>query len=141
MPTLFPSHITVAFAASSWTETVFHEQTGAGKLNRASITNRLSAELEGEGVLEYLLTYPVSEGEPVPFVGYERVVGRMGALQGSFVLRHDGVFSRTSGVTGQLDVMPGRGTGDFANLGGQGTISAKAGEHGGVYALALHAVV
>jgi len=141
MPISLTSPITVVFAAGSWTETVFHEQAASGKLSRASINNLLSGEFEGEGVLEYLLSYPVCEGDPVPFVGYERIVGRMGALQGSFVLRHDGVFSRTSGVTGQLDIVLGRGTGDFATLGGQGTISAKTGEHGGVYSLALHAVV
>ena len=141
MPAVVPSQITVQFVASSWAEVAFHELAGAGKLSRASITNRLSGALEGEGVLDYLLSYPVTEGAPVTFVGYERIVGRIGALQGSFVLRHDGVFSKIAGVTGRLDVVPGRGTGAFADIYGDGTISAKVGEHGGVYALTLTATV
>jgi hypothetical protein len=141
MPAVVPSQIAVQFVASSWAEVAFHELAGAGKLSRASITIRLSGELEGEGVLDYLLSYPVTKGAPVTFVGYERIVGRIGALQGSFVLLHDGVFPKNAGVTGRLDVVPSRGTGAFADLHGVGEISAKVGEHGGVYALTLDATV
>lgn len=128
--------ITVQFFAQSWSETPFQELPGAGKLSRASITNRLSGGLEGEGVLQYLLAYPPVEGGEVAFVGCERVIGHSGSRRGSFVLRHEGVFCKTTGVRGALQIVAGSATGDFAGLSGAGSLSAQAGAHGGVYALA-----
>jgi hypothetical protein len=110
---------------------------GTGKLSRASITNKLSGGIEGEGTLEYLLSYPNLDGNDVPFIGYERVVGQIETFAGSFVLKHDGVFSPTSGVKGKLEIVPGSGTGDFVGIDGNGAITAKAGEHGGEYAITL----
>ena len=127
--------LTLQFMTTSWTETPFHELPGAGKLSRASVTNALSGGLQGEGVLEYLLAYPAAEGGEVAFVGYERVSGQSEGRCGSFVLRHEGVFSRTDGVHGTLQIVPGSGAGDFAGMNGAGTISARAGEHGGVYVI------
>lgn len=125
------------FIATNWSEAPFHEMIGAGKLSRASIANKLSGGLEGDGTLEYQLVYPNIAGIDVPFIGFERVVGQIGTRTGSFVLKHDGVFSATSGVNGKLEVVHGSGTGDFVGIGGEGTITAKAGEHGGEYAIAL----
>lgn len=130
--------ITLQFMATSWTETPFHELPGAGKLSRASVTNALSGGLQGEGVLQYLLAYPPVDGGAVAFVGYERISGQSGARCGSFVLRHEGVFSKADGVRGTLQIVPGSATGDFAGMGGAGTLSAKAGEHGGVYFIAAN---
>lgn len=129
--------VTCQFIAKNWSEAPFHEMNGTGKLSRASITNKLSGGIEGNGTLEYLLAYPNIDGNDVPFVGYERVVGQIGTRAGSFVLKHDGVFSRTSGVNGKLEIIHGSGTGDFVGIGGNGTITAKAGEHGGAYAITL----
>ena len=133
MNTAFPLNIKCQFIAKNWAEVSFHEMVGTGKLSRASITNKLSGDVEGEGVLEYLLSYPNVEGGDVPFIGYERIVGRVGTREGSFTVRHDGVFSSTSGVTGQLEIVTDRGTGGFVGISGTGNISSKAGEHGGEY--------
>jgi len=135
MNSVFPLNIKCQFIAKNWAEVPFHEIVGAGKLSRASITNKLSGDVEGEGVLEYLLTYPNVEGGDVPFIGYERIIGRVGTREGSFTVRHDGAFSPTSGVTGKLEIVTGRGTGGFVGIGGTGSISSKAGEHGGEYSL------
>ena len=127
--------ITLQFMATSWAETPFHELPGASKLSRASVTNALSGGLQGEGVLQYLLAYPPAENGEVAFVGYERVSGESGARRGSFVLRHEGVFSKTDGVRGTLQIVPGSAAGVFAGMSGAGMISARAGEHGGVYVI------
>lgn len=131
-------HLTLQFVAQRWAETPFDRRAGVGTLSRASITNTLSGALVGEGVLEYLLAYPFPEAGEVPFVGYERVSGLCGTRQGSLVLRHDGVFSRTAGVRGTLCVVVGSGAQGFAGVAGGGSLAARAGEHGGVYMLDLH---
>lgn len=125
------------FIAKNWSENPFHELSGSGKLSHASITNALSGEVEGEGSLAYLLAYPHQEGNDVAFIGYERIVARIGTRNGSFVVKHEGVFSPASGVNGVLQIVPGSGAGDFAGVAGNGTITANTGEHGGQYTLTL----
>ncbi len=125
------------FSATHWSELPFHEMAGAGKLARASITHLHRGELGASGTLEYLLAYPASSDREVLFLGYERIVGSVGARHGSFVLRHDGVYSATAGVQGRLEIVAQSGSGDFAGISGHGTITARAGEHGGAYHLTL----
>lgn len=140
MPFDFPVSITSQFIAKSWSEAPMHEFAGAGKLSRASIVNTLSGGIEGEGTLEYQLAYPLVAGGEVPFIGYERIVSRAAGREGSFIIRHDGSFSPLAGVAGTLAVVPGSGTGAFADVGGSGVIKAVAGEHGGEYCLSLQKV-
>lgn len=132
-----PLSIQCHFNVQSWAETPFHEMPGAGKLSRASIVNVLSGEFEGNGVLEYLFSYPNSEGGDVPFVGYERIVGVAGGLEGSFVVKHDGIFSPKAGVSGTLEIVPDSGTDGFSGIKGSGHIQANAGEHGGQYHISI----
>jgi hypothetical protein len=132
-----PQKIVWQFSVASWSETAFHEMPEAGKLSRASITNTFSGALDGLGTLEYLFVYPITPADDVLFSGYERVVATLGNLQGSFVLKHEGVYSPTAGVGGSLTIVTNSGTGDFSGVKGQGNIIAKAGEHGGSYALQI----
>ena len=138
MSATLPSSITCTFNAKSWAEMPFHEMLGAGKLSRASIVNALCGEFEGQGVLEYLLSYPNSEGGDVPFVGYERIVGVVAGFEGSFVVKHDGIFSPKAGVNGTLEIVSGSGTGGFSGIAGSGHIKANAGEHGGQYHISIN---
>lgn len=126
-----------SFNAKNWSETPFHELSGAGKLSQANITNTLTGEIAGEGSLAYLLSYPHQEGNDVLFIGYERIVGCIGTRNGSFVVKHEGVYSRSKGVSGTLQIVAGSGTGDFSGVTGSGTITANAGEHGGQYTLTV----
>ncbi|WP_293936700.1 DUF3224 domain-containing protein [Iodobacter sp.] len=98
-------------SVQTWSEIPFHEMSEAGKLSRASIVNTLSGDIEGEGVLEYLLAYPKIAGGDVIFTGMERIVAKMAARDGSFVLRHEGVFSASAGVSGSLTIIEGSGSG------------------------------
>ncbi len=137
MTTKSQLNVKCLFIAKNWSENPFSELSGAGKLSHASITNSLSGEIEGEGSLAYLLAYPNQEGNDVPFIGYERIVGRIGTQNGSFIVKHEGTFSPVAGVNGVLQIVSGSGSGDFAGIAGNGTITAKAGEHGGQYTLTL----
>lgn len=78
------------FAIKNWEEKAYNEITGTSKLTRASVTKAYKGEIEGEGTLEYLMAYG-NDGS-ASFVGMERVVGRVGERQGSFVFQHVGVF-------------------------------------------------
>jgi hypothetical protein len=135
-----PQTIKCQFVAKSWAESPFHEIENAGKLSRANIINTISGELVAEGVLEYLLAYPNTQGADVPFVGYERIIGTIGSLGGSFVIKHNGIFSPTAGVSGTIEIISGSGTNDFSKIRGKGNITAKAGEHGGEYFLELERI-
>lgn len=135
-----PKKIKCEFIAKSWDESPFHEMKNAGKLSRASIINTISGEMTAEGILEYLLAYPITNGVEIPFFGYERIIGTIGSLHGSFVIKHNGIFSPTLGVSGTLDIVIGSGTDDFSGIRGKGSISAKPGEHGGEYFLEIERV-
>jgi hypothetical protein len=66
------------------------------------------------------------------YVSSERVVGRLGGREGSFVLQGSGTFE---GGTARVrySVVPGSGTGDLANLRGEGGIESV---HGAEYSTA-----
>jgi len=114
---------TGTYAIKSWDEQPFSEVEGGTKLSRASVTTSFHGDVEGEGTLEYLLIYRAAD---CAYVGVERVVGRLGDRQGSFVLQHEGVFAgTTAGST--WSVVPGAGTGDLRGLRGVG---GYRGEHG-----------
>ncbi|MEO9385031.1 DUF3224 domain-containing protein [Chromobacterium phragmitis] len=126
-----------AFQTRQWQEQSLLQAEGAGELKRASIVNELSGPLQGEGRLEYQLLYPSDPDGEVIFTGFERVTGSWEGLNGSFVLRHDGVYSSRSGARATLQVLEGSGSGGFAGISGEGRLFAKAGERNGEYTLML----
>lgn len=109
----------------TWTEQPYHELEGGRKLARASVVNEYDGEIEGTGTLEYLLHYDTPTSSR--FIGYERVVGRLGGRSGSFVLHHQGTWDGST-AHGRWSVVPGSGTGELAGLSGTGGFVAKHGE-------------
>ena len=106
------------FAIKSWDEKPFDEGAELPKLTRARVAKTFTGELEGEGRVEYLMTYR-GDGSAT-FVGLERVVGRLGGRAGSFVLQRTGVFE--AGVAKETySVVPGSGTGELTGLRGDGS--------------------
>src|SRR5262245_31462918 len=63
------------FAIKSWDEKPYNEGQDLPRLTRASVAKTFSGDLDGEGVVEYLMMYR-SDGSAT-FVGLERVVGRI----------------------------------------------------------------
>ena len=45
------------FEIKAWDENPYNEMEGAPKLNRASVTQSYSGDIEGEGRVEYLMVY------------------------------------------------------------------------------------
>ena len=104
------------FKVKQWEETPCWGAEGEPRLTRASVTYTYEGGLEGEGVVEYLMAYRPGGG--ASFVGFERVTGRLAGREGSFVLRHTGIYDGGS-VTDDWQVVEGAGTGELANLRGQ----------------------
>ncbi|HEY7111374.1 MAG TPA: DUF3224 domain-containing protein [Thermoanaerobaculia bacterium] len=114
------------FAIKTWDEKPW-EGPELPKLTRAHVTKTFTGDIEGDGQVEYLMTYR-SDGSAT-FVGLERVVGRIGGKSGSFVLQRTGVFEGGQAKE-SYSVVPGSGTGDLTGLCGDGSTSVGHGmEH------------
>jgi hypothetical protein len=115
------------FAIKSWDERPYDESQDQPRLTRARVTKTYSGEIEGEGRVEYLMMYR-TDGSAT-FVGLERVVGRIGARPGTFVLERTGVFE-SGQAKESYSVIPGSATGDLEGLRGDGSSSVGHGmEH------------
>jgi uncharacterized protein DUF3224 len=106
------------FAIKNWDETAYSEGEDLPKLTRASVTKTFTGEIEGEGHVEYLMMYR-SDGSAT-FVGLERVIGRIGAKNGTFVLQRTGVFEGGQAKE-SYSVVPGSATGQLRGLRGEGS--------------------
>jgi hypothetical protein len=115
----------------TWDGKPANEVSGA-KLTRASVTNSFHGDIEGEGTLEYLMTY--RDDGSASYVGLERVVGRVGDRAGSFVLQHSGTFEGNAAKT-TWSVVQGSATGDLRGLRGEGGYIAHHGEPSASYTL------
>jgi len=105
------------FAIKTWDEKPYSEGQDLPKLTRASVTKTFTGEIEGEGQVEYLMMY--RSDASATFVGLERVVGRIGAKSGTFVLQRLGVFEDGQAKE-SYSVIPGSGTGELRGLRGEG---------------------
>lgn len=105
------------FAIKSWDEKAYGEGQDVPKLTRASVTKTFTGDIEGEGRVEYLMMYR-SDGSAT-FVGLERIVGRIGAKTGTFVLQRTGVFEDGQAKE-SYSVVPGSATGQLRGLRGDG---------------------
>ena len=106
------------FAIQTWDEKPWSGADGLPKVTRASVKKTLTGDLEGEGQVEYLMSYR-SDGSAT-FVGLERVVGRLDGRTGSFVLQRSGVFEDGQAKE-SYTVVAGSATGELQGLRGAGT--------------------
>lgn len=108
-----------SFKATTWEETPFAEFDGGRKLTRVHAVFAYEGDVEGEGVVDYLMAYgPDGVGN---FVGMERITGRVGEKSGSFVAQHTGTFD-TQSVTTRWEFVPGLGTEALAGITGSGEL-------------------
>jgi Protein of unknown function (DUF3224) len=116
------------FEVGSWDESTVLEANGGPKITQAKVSMSFEGDVEGEGTVEWLMGYDGDE-KTAAFVGLERVVGKIGARSGSFVLQHVGSFDGTL-ATSKLSVVPGSGTGELDGLRGTGSFEAGMGADG-----------
>ncbi|HMB67976.1 MAG TPA: DUF3224 domain-containing protein [bacterium] len=111
------STATATFKVTGWDERPYDEMSNGPRLTRATVTKTFEGEVEGEGSVEYLMTHLDDGG--ASFVGLERVVGRVGGREGTFVLQHSGTFEDGTAHDSWF-VVPGSGTGELRGLRGEG---------------------
>ena len=109
------------FNIESWDEKPVHEKKGLPKMTRVTAAVTYRGDIEGEGKVEYLMTYR-ADGSAV-FLGMERIEGGLAGYRGSFVLQHAGSFESGTAKSA-FSVVPGSGTGKLAGLRGQGEYAA-----------------
>lgn len=115
------------FAIKSWDEKPYSEGPDQPKLTRASVKKTFTGDIEGDGHVEYTMMYR-SDGSAA-FVGLERIVGRIGDRNGSFVLERVGVFEGGQAKE-SYTVVADSATGDLTGLQGNGHSSVGHGmEH------------
>ncbi len=113
------------FKVTSWDEKPCEGWRGI-KVTRASVTQTVSGNIEGEARVEYLMTY-CNDGSATYLVTL-RVAGKLDGRSGSFVAEGKGGYADGS-ANCNFSVVPGAGSGELAGLRGTGSFSAKHAEY------------
>lgn len=121
---------TGTFDIDTWDAIPFDEGEGA-TLTRTRVTKTFHGEIEGHSTAELLMA-SAPEGSAA-YVGFERIVARVGDRAGSFVLQHNATSARGA-QSATWTVMPDSGTGELRGLRGTATITQ---EPGGVHTFTL----
>jgi hypothetical protein len=109
------------FKVTSWDEKACDEGWDGAKVTRASVTQTVSGDIEGEARVEYLMIY--LNGGSATFLVTVRVAGQLDGRSGSFVLEGKGTYADGSAKCA-FSVVPGAGSGGLAGLRGMGNYSA-----------------
>jgi hypothetical protein len=110
------THADATFKVDAWDEKPWDIADGQPKMTRAEVTKSFDGDLQGTSKLQYLMLYrPDGSAD---FVGLERVHGRLGGREGTFVLRHEGVFD-DGAASGTWTVVAGSGTGALEGISGE----------------------
>lgn len=126
------THAEGTFEVTSFSEQPAEGLDGTAKVSRATFAQRFSGDVEADTVADTLMTY--REDGTADYVGYQRVRGRLGGREGSFVLQAIGGFDGTV-ARADVTVVPGTGTGDLVGLAGTGSVAVPLGTSG-TYTLA-----
>jgi hypothetical protein len=106
---------------ASWDEEPYVELDDGRKLTSTTVTQKVAGDLAGDGSATWLTAYR-ADGT-ADYVGYQRIVGKLGDAEGSIVLRisggYDGHLARSN-----WEVVDGTGTGAFEQLRGSGVMEA-----------------
>lgn len=115
---------TSKFKIEGWDEQPYVETEDGGKLTRASVKQAFDGDINAEGEVEWLMCY--RPDQTADFVGFQRVVGRVGERSGSMVLESTGTFDGKE-AKGPLTIVTGSGTGELKGIAGDGELRAPLG--------------
>jgi hypothetical protein len=113
-----------SFELTSWNEEAYEQIDESRKLTRASVTQRFTGGIEGDGSVEWLLCY--RPDGTADWVGMQQITGEVGGRTGRFVLQTAGTFDGGA-ARGDWSVVPGSGTGELDSLRGEGHMEAPHG--------------
>ena len=111
------THARSTFEVKSWDEHTLSEVDGRAKITRASVVFAYHGDLEGEGSVEYLMTY--GENGSAAVIAMERVTGSLAGKTGTFVLQHQGGYADGT-ARSAFTIVDGSGTGALASVHGSG---------------------
>jgi hypothetical protein len=120
-------HAEVVFEVTSWAEEQAGGLEGTMKVTTARIGQRFKGDIEAETVTDTVMAY--GDDGTADYVGYQRVSGRIGDREGTFVLQSVGRFDGSE-ARSALEVVPGSGTGQLTGLRGTGSAVAPTGSTG-----------
>jgi len=103
------------------------ESSAGNELGRMSIDKTFHGELDATSLGEMLAAMTAVHGS-AGYVAIEKVTGKLGGRDGSFVLQHSGTMTRGDGKL-TVTVVPDSGTGELAGLAGTMSIEIKDGKH------------
>ena len=115
---------TGGFEIASWDEATYEEFDDGARLARASVTQKFTGDVAGDGAVEWLMAYR-ADGTAF-FVGLQRVRGTVGGRPGTFVLETHGEFDGKV-ARWSASVVPGSGSGELQGLKGTATFAAPLG--------------
>jgi hypothetical protein len=118
------THAQGKFDIASWDEEPYVEVDEARKLTRATVTQRFSGDVEGDGSVQWLMFYR-TDGT-ADFVGMQHIQGTLRDRKGSFVLETTGTFDGSKAAA-DWTVVDGSGTGELEGLQGTGRMEAPMG--------------
>ena len=103
----------------------YDEPAEGPALTRIHVEERFSGDISATGVVEFLQAAQADGA--ASFVGIERVTGELGGRRGTFLLQDAGAVQDNI-VSGEWFVIAGSGTGELADLCGEGGFRANLGE-------------
>lgn len=98
------------------------------KIGRMSIRKKYIGTLEALSVGEMLSASNSAREGSAGYIAMEQIIGTLNGLKGSFVLQHFGIKD-SQHQDQRIEVVPGSGTGELANLKGALTIRIDGGKH------------
>jgi hypothetical protein len=122
-----------SFKITAW-EPMAEDSDEIADIARARIRKEFAGEMTGTSVANAILYQtPAQSGG---YCAIERITGRIGEREGSFVVQHSGIRDANGKGPFYGDVVPGSGTGDFEGV--TGTMQIGQGESGEYFLLDLH---
>jgi len=120
-------HVTGSFTVKIVPQKPDNAQAEAANLGRMSLDKEFHGDLEAtsQGEMLSLLDRATGSGG---YVAMERVTGKLGGREGSFVLQHNATMDRGQPSL-QIAVVPGSGTGELAGVSGTMAIRIESGQH------------
>jgi hypothetical protein len=128
----YSSTASARFSVAAWQESVETDIDGEGStrgdtyypnrgITRATVGYTYTGDVEGSSEVSYVFAY---NGDEAPILGLERFTGSIGGRDGTCVFRHVGTHDATS-VRAAIEVVPGMGTGDLADLRGEAHLAIE----------------
>ena len=115
---------TATYAPTKWDEKPYEQISSDMKMTRASVEFAFKGQMEGQGLVEYLMFYNhVDESDPhkseATYVGLIRFKGKLNDKAGSFVMEDRGAFKGRAAHS-VLTIIPGSGTDALKGIHGSG---------------------